>query len=48
MDGALIVVPAGSLDGEIEILPTAHICFSSRAGWEDLTDNIRQFEGLPT
>jgi len=47
MDGALLVVPAGSLDGEPGISPTAHICIASRAGWEDAMHDIPKFEGLP-
>lgn len=47
MDGALLVVPAGSLDGEPGISPTANICVASRAGWEDAMHDIPKFEGLP-
>lgn len=47
MEGALLVVPAGSLDGEAGISPTAHICVASRADWEDAMRDIPKFEGLP-
>jgi len=47
MEGALLVVPAGSLDSEVGISPVAHICFSSRADWEDLAGDIPKIEGLP-
>jgi hypothetical protein len=47
MDGALLVVPAGSLDGPVDIRPTAHICCDSRANWDaDLAD-IPHLGGLP-
>ena len=47
MDGALLVVPAGSLDDGITISPDAHICFSSRAAWEDLMVDAPKFDDLP-
>lgn len=34
MDGALLVVPAGSLDSLVTIRPDAHIFASSRASWD--------------
>lgn len=34
-DIGLLVVPAGSLDSRISIHPNAHICFSSRADWDN-------------
>ncbi len=47
MGGALLVVPAGSLDGPLDIRPTAHICCDSRANWDaDLAD-IPHLAGLP-
>ncbi|TAK09330.1 MAG: GFA family protein [Rhizorhabdus sp.] len=47
MDGALLVAPAGSIDGDVDIQPTAHICLSSRAGWEDALGDAPRFDGLP-
>ncbi|WP_167084903.1 GFA family protein [Rhizomicrobium palustre] len=47
MEGTLLVVPAGSLDDEIVISPNAHICFSSRAAWEDLLVDTPKFDDLP-
>lgn len=48
MDGALLVVPAGSLDGSVAIRPTAHICCASRAEWDvDLID-VLHIDGLPS
>ncbi|WP_331136173.1 GFA family protein [Sphingopyxis sp.] len=47
MGGALLVVPAGSLDGPVDIRPTAHICCASRAEWDaDLAD-VPHIDGLP-
>ncbi|GAO78534.1 MULTISPECIES: GFA family protein [unclassified Sphingopyxis] len=46
-NGALLVVPAGSLDGPVDIRPTAHICCASRAEWDaDLID-VPHMDGLP-
>ncbi|CAN0654184.1 GFA family protein [Nitratireductor aquimarinus] len=47
MDGALLVVPAGSLDTPVDICPNAHICLSSRANWDDGLDEVTRLEGLP-
>lgn len=47
INGAALVVPAGSLDGPVNIRPTAHICCASRAEWDtDLTD-VPHLDGLP-
>ena len=47
MNGALLVVPAGSLDTPVEIAPTARICLSDRAVWTEGLDNVPGFPGLP-
>lgn len=47
MEGTLLVVPAGSLDSDIDIRPNAHICFASRAAWDAHLENIPKIEGLP-
>ncbi|TZG28786.1 GFA family protein [Sphingomonas montanisoli] len=47
MDGALLVVPAGSLDDDVDISPIAHICFASRAGWDEAMGDIPKIDGLP-
>ena len=47
MDGKLLVVPAGSLNTEVTIKPTAHIFCSSRASWEDSLPAAPKFEKLP-
>ncbi len=43
----LLVVPAGCLDTEISIAPTAHIFLSSKATWERVLGSVPEFEGLP-
>ena len=47
MDGALLVVPAGSLDSPVEVRPDAHICTGTRAEWDAQLDEIPEIEGLP-
>lgn len=47
MEGKLIVVPAGSLDSDLSIKPTAHIFTSSKASWEDKLDSLHGFENFP-
>jgi len=43
----LLVVPAGCLDTEISMPPTAHIFLSSKAAWDDKLGKVPEFEGLP-
>ena len=43
----LLVVPAGSLDSRIDVRPNAHICYSSRANWDNNLAVIEKIEGLP-
>ena len=43
----VLVVPAGSLDTEISMAPTAHIFTSSKAGWDRQLGKVPEFEGLP-
>lgn len=47
MEGTLLVVPAGSMDDMIAVRPDAHICFDSRAAWEDQAQEIPRIAGLP-
>ena len=47
MDGALLVVPAGSLDSAVPIAPDAHIFTTSRAGWDAALERVPSREGLP-
>ncbi len=48
MNGALLVVPAGSLDSEVLIRPNAHIFASSRASWDDALEKIPTVDGFPS
>ncbi|WP_108663292.1 GFA family protein [Acuticoccus kandeliae] len=48
LDGALLVVPAGSLDTEVGIRPTAHISYASRASWDDRLDAVEKIDELPS
>lgn len=43
----LLVVPAGCLDTEITMLPTAHIFLSSKAPWDGELGEVPKFERLP-
>lgn len=47
-EGALIVIPAGSLDTEISIKPNAHIFMASKAVWDDGLEKVPKIEGLPS
>ncbi|WP_227287644.1 GFA family protein [Boseongicola sp. H5] len=47
MNGNLIVVPAGCLDSSVDIRPNAHICYSSRADWDERLDQVEKLDGLP-
>lgn len=47
MDGALLAVPAGSLDSAVDKRPDAHICFDSRAGWDGQLESVPKIDGLP-
>ncbi len=47
MNGKLLVVPAGSLNSDITIKPTAQIFFSSKACWSVDLDKVPKFEKLP-
>ncbi len=47
MNGALLVVPAGCLDSEIEKRPDAHIFVANRASWDRRLEDLPQFAELP-
>lgn len=46
-DGALLLVPAGSLDQAPTIAPTAHLFLASRAPWEHNLTALPGFDQLP-
>lgn len=43
----LLVVPAGCLDTEVPIPPTAHIFYASKASWDGELGKKETFETLP-
>lgn len=43
----LLVVPAGCLDTETSMSPTAHIFLSRKAAWDGESGDVPKFEGLP-
>jgi hypothetical protein len=47
MDGALLVVPAGSLDSEVRMRPDAHLFVSTRASWDRELEKAPMIERLP-
>lgn len=47
LDGALLVVPAGSLDTRVPLRPDAHIFVSSRADWDTGLEDIPRLPLLP-
>lgn len=47
MNGALLVVPAGSLDSEVPIRPDAHLFISSKAKWDENLEKVAKLERLP-
>jgi len=47
MDGALLKVPAGSLDTEVRIRPDAHIFFASKADWDEELEKVTMVAKLP-
>lgn len=47
MGGKLLVVPAGSLDSEFAMRPTAHLFVSSKAAWDHGLETIPRMEKLP-
>lgn len=47
MNSTLLVVPAGSLDGDISVRPNAHIFGSSRANWDQALEEVPTNERFP-
>ena len=42
-----LVVPAGSLDTDLDMAPDAHLCIASRARWDDRLEDAPKFDHLP-
>lgn len=47
LGGALLVVPAGSLDSPVKMTPNAHLFVSSRADWDHDLEKLHKFDRLP-
>ncbi|MGS0535694.1 GFA family protein [Pseudoalteromonas sp. SaAl2] len=47
MNNTLVVVPAGCLNQDITIKPTAHIYKSSEAAWAKNLDKVQSYDQLP-
>jgi hypothetical protein len=47
-DGAYVHVAMGSLRDSPSIRPTAHIFVGSKAAWDEITDDLPQYEEYPT
>jgi len=46
-DGNLLVVPAGSIDGDVNIKPQGHIFYASKANWDRDLEKVQRFKELP-
>ena len=46
-DYGIVILPAGSVDTQLERLPAAHIYVGSKARWETICDDWPQFNELP-
>ena len=47
MKGKLLVVPAGSINGGINMRPDAHFFLGSKADWDNSLQDLPGFEQLP-
>jgi hypothetical protein len=47
MNGAILVVPAGSLDSSVSTRPNAHIFVESRADWDNALEEIPKVAAYP-
>ena len=47
MEGTLLVVPAGSLDTDLDIMPNGHIYLNEKANWDNDLEKAPHFEELP-
>jgi hypothetical protein len=43
----IAVAPAAAFDGELGIKPQSHIFVGSKAPWDDITDDLPQFDAYP-
>lgn len=47
INGTLLVVPAGSLDTDVSIVPEGHIYCSHKANWDNDLHKVQKFDELP-
>jgi hypothetical protein len=47
MEGTLLVVPAGSLDCNLDKIPDGHIFISNKANWDDALEKVKKFQRIP-
>lgn len=47
MGGKLLVVPAGSLNSAVTILPNAHLFMASKADWDHELEHTLKLDALP-
>ena len=47
MNGQLLMVPAGSIDGDIHLRPQGHIYYKSKANWDDKLEDVTIYDVLP-
>lgn len=47
LDGKLLVVPAGSLDSEVNVKPQGHIYYASKANWDTEFERVPRYRELP-
>jgi hypothetical protein len=48
LEGKLLIAPAGGLDVDVPIAPTAHIFYADKASWEKDLEELKKFEGFPS
>ena len=46
-DGAYVHVTLGTLEDEPSVQPAAHIFAASKAGWDEISDGLPQYDELP-
>jgi len=45
--GSLLMVPAGSLDSDLEVVPNGHIYLSQKANWDHRLEDLPRYGTLP-
>jgi len=46
-EGAHVIIPAGTIDGDPMVRPVVHIHTASKAAWYEITDALPQFAAFP-